>query len=837
MPVLEGIALASSAGFFLLFGFCSFQRELSRNRKAEIQDTRAEVLRCFAASKQSPGKLSCNTEVVPIFLTTTFSHKLFASFSIFRVFGHALTLMDPDNPQPGQDAHRSHRSHRPRRSDVLPSLAWRLVFVAVSLGWLDPPSLGPTFTGSSGRIGSQRQRPLRSRSVLGTAGSGWQRLNKRASWDFLLGASPFSYEEGVHGKRPQEVVDNVRQEEYMKNLLWVDDFPDTNNEIVDNDVLSAGPDGPDGPDGDAPGYPAPFVSYLARLLLARDERCAKWWQSALSVGTDSQRELFFRFEASVAKTLRERWHNLPGALATALIKRFGGRFPFDAEQQIRLCFGLLPEDTLRGSFFDQNFTTDRDEVMEVFLAIDQDGNGMLTRKEIEKAFMSLGDGWLSNPEMEQMLEDALADSNGEVDVSGFKSAIASSVTAARARQAQGIPDTEWWKDPAALVPAPLLETATPELLREAHERFLQQAEQKAKQPLMRERPLSLRVYALYTLAGALACTVTHVALVPIDVVKTLQQTEPSHYGHMGLIAGAQHLRQESGTSALFLGVTPTLAGYAWYGASVFPGYEFFKRKLMEILGPRRAARLRILTILLAGALATFVACIGVCPAEAVRIRTVAERGFQTTFMGSLSQLFAGFPPLLLRQVFFGMAKFLVFDTVAAMIYRQFPWLHNRKRNSSLVSMFSGALAGFISTLVSQPADAILTRLAAVPQLGIATAALSLWQEGRIGAFFVGFSARAIFAALIIGGQFLLYDVAKRLFRVTHADLSQRADVLTTALRTEKLPMLIAEQGAEDLTDVKQPWPQGQRPKDLQFLAFGLVLCEHSLDAGLDQGSW
>lgn len=27
----------------------------------------------------------------------------------------------------------------------------------------------------------------------------------------------------------QEVVDNVRQEEYMKNLLWVDDFPDVQN--------------------------------------------------------------------------------------------------------------------------------------------------------------------------------------------------------------------------------------------------------------------------------------------------------------------------------------------------------------------------------------------------------------------------------------------------------------------------------------------------------------------------------------------------------------------------------------------------------------------------------
>ena len=59
-----------------------------------------------------------------------------------------------------------------------------------------------------------------------------------------------------------------------------------------------------------------------------------------------------------------------------------------------------------------------------------------------------------------MLQEALANGNGEVDVSGFKSAIASSLTAPRARQAQGIPDDEWWKDPAALVPAPMLERAT-----------------------------------------------------------------------------------------------------------------------------------------------------------------------------------------------------------------------------------------------------------------------------------------------------------------------------------------------------------------------------------------
>ncbi|CAE7226816.1 mcfN [Symbiodinium natans] len=532
-------------------------------------------------------------------------------------------------------------------------------------------------------------------------------------------------------------------------------------------------------------YPPAFVAYLARLLLARDERCAAWWAGAKSAGTETPQELFARFEASVAKTLAERWRGKAGALAAALIKRFGGRFPFDAEQQIRLCFGLLSEDVLRGSFFDQNFSTDRDEVMEVFLAMDRDGNGMLTRDEIQDTFQSIGDGWLSKPEVEQMLKEALANSNGEVDVAGFKAAVAASLTAPRARAAQGLPDAEWWRDPAALLPAPMLTNATSAVLQEAHEKYSQDGGIQA-QPLQREKPLNFRIYALFTLAGALACTMTHVALVPLDVVKTLQQTEPSRFSNLGLLAAGHRLVKENGVSGLFLGFWPTMAGYTWYGASVFPGYELFKRKLMEVVGPRKAVSLRVPTILLAGAMATFFACIGVCPAEAIRIRTVAERGFRPEFLSSFHHLFAGFPPLLLRQVFFGMAKFLVFDTVAAMVYRQFPWMANRKRSSSFVSMFSGALAGIISTFVSQPADAILTCLSTTPQLGIAGAAAALWRDGQFGAFYAGFSTRAAWAAAIIGGQFLLYDVAKRIFQVTHGDLSQTADGLSTALRSEKV---------------------------------------------------
>lgn len=67
-------------------------------------------------------------------------------------------------------------------------------------------------------------------------------------------------------------------------------------------------------------------------------------------------------------------------------------------------------------------------------------------------------------------------------------------------------------------------------------------------------------------------------------------------------------------------------------------------------------------VILAGALATIIACLGVCPAEAVRIRMVArQEPFTATLTrvaeeDGLSSLYDGFPPLLVRQVLFGMVS-------------------------------------------------------------------------------------------------------------------------------------------------------------------------------------
>jgi len=642
-----------------------------------------------------------------------------------------------------------------------------------------------------GRPASNLPRVARSSASLSSIYSyrfrpfkGWQRLTEPCSWDFLLGSSPFSYADGV---------ETARRKGYTDNLMWVDGMPD----------------------GDVDAYPAAFTSYLSRLLLSRDPRCAAWWAGASEAGSEAPELLFARFEASVAASLTRSWVGNAGPLAVALMKRFGGRFPFDAAPQVRLCFSTLPEAMLRDSFFDQAFSSDRDELMEVFLVIDADGDGVLSGTDIRTSFGKVGSA-LSNAEVQQMVEDALANSDGEVDFAGFKEAVYSSLKAARRRADRGLPDEEWWRDPAALVPADSLDAATPELIQEACRRWQALVRRKLESPgegdddaatlataaapaavndtsvpdqlplvppLMRERPLSLSTYALFTVAGALACTLTHAFLVPIDVVKTLQQSQPERFRGLGMGEAAAMLWRQGGPRELFLGTVPTMIGYSWYGATVFPGYEFFKRKLVELCGPRLGAKLRVPLVLLSGAIATFFACIGVCPAEAVRIRTVTSHGFQRSFLLPVSSLFAGFAPLLFRQVLFGMAKFLVFDTFAAAVYRRFPQLARRKSTAALVSLLSGATAGLIATLVSQPSDTILTKLVTSPHLGIVGAAEALWSVGRFGAFFSGVSTRAVWAAAIIAGQFLLYDVAKQFFCVTATDLTQTADPVMTAVRT------------------------------------------------------
>jgi solute carrier family 25 (mitochondrial phosphate transporter), member 3 len=325
------------------------------------------------------------------------------------------------------------------------------------------------------------------------------------------------------------------------------------------------------------------------------------------------------------------------------------------------------------------------------------------------------------------------------------------------------------------------------------------------QPLQRTIPtFSPQIYGLLGISGATGCALTHTLVIPLDVVKTRAQTNPQQSQAQQsrlqqtqaqqpqkvsrLLEGAQQIVQTEGISGLLLGAQATIAGYFWYGLSVYPCYTFLKKWLLQqtILAPPEVVLLYGKEIaLLAGAGAAVVASIGLTPLEAARIRVVAQpahyrplglSGTLAVLAAEDGGLYAGFVSLLSRQVIFGSIKFLAFEQTSQAILERAPFLRETTGTALAVSLVAGGVAGVISSVVSQPADSLLTYVAQTQNqtqnLGLLEGCRTMIRNDGVGSLFRGLSSRCWWAGSIIAGQFLLYDVFRNLFRVTNQDLSQ-----------------------------------------------------------------
>lgn len=107
-------------------------------------------------------------------------------------------------------------------------------------------------------------------------------------------------------------------------------------------------------------------------------------------------------------------------------------------------------------------------------------------------------------------------------------------------------------------------------------------------------------YSIFFLAGALCCTATHGAMTPIDVVKTRIQIDPALRGNSMVTAGRKIVAAE-GARGLMTGFGPTAVGYLVQGGAKFMGYEFWKKKFVEIAGSQEAAVKHRTAIYLGGA--------------------------------------------------------------------------------------------------------------------------------------------------------------------------------------------------------------------------------------------
>ncbi|MCJ1429618.1 mitochondrial phosphate carrier protein [Sticta canariensis] len=299
-----------------------------------------------------------------------------------------------------------------------------------------------------------------------------------------------------------------------------------------------------------------------------------------------------------------------------------------------------------------------------------------------------------------------------------------------------------------------------------------------------EKLSGLNLYSRFALAGAVCCSVTHGGLTPVDVVKTRIQLDPVTYNR-GLIGGFRQVVANEGAGALLTGFGPTAFGYFLQGAFKFGGYELFKQQFINQLGYETASNNRTAVYLASAAAAEFFADIALCPLEATRIRLVSEPTFASGLISGFTKIakqeglgafYSGFGPILFKQVPYTMAKFVVYEKVSELVYKQVDKSKTSDGMQTVINLGSGLMAGFAAAFISQPADTMLSKInktKGLPGEGTTSRLIKIARELGLRGSFTGIGARLFMVGTLTAGQFAIYgDIKKALGATGGVEISK-----------------------------------------------------------------
>ena len=88
---------------------------------------------------------------------------------------------------------------------------------------------------------------------------------------------------------------------------------------------------------------------------------------------------------------------------------------------------------------------------------------------------------------------------------------------------------------------------------------------------------------VYFVAGGICCSFSHAVAIPLDVVKTRQQTNKT-MASFGMSEALKVIVKEDGPMALMQGAGPTIVGYTVQGAMKYGLYEALKPAIAAFLG-------------------------------------------------------------------------------------------------------------------------------------------------------------------------------------------------------------------------------------------------------------
>merc|ERR1712176_267342 len=192
----------------------------------------------------------------------------------------------------------------------------------------------------------------------------------------------------------------------------------------------------------------------------------------------------------------------------------------------------------------------------------------------------------------------------------------------------------------------------------------------------------------------------------------------------------------------------------------------------QALGEEKAYANKGLIYIGAAAAAEFIADVFLCPFEAVRIRQVSDPNFADSLaqgfgkmgkMEGVGGFYAGFLPILAKQIPYTCAKFLVQGTAADTMYASMgktPAELSGPTNLG-ISLLSGVIAGVAAAIISHPADTLLSKVNKAGAGGNGPMLTRLANIARDVGFIklctVGLLPRCVMIGTLTAGQFGIFD--------------------------------------------------------------------------------
>jgi len=272
----------------------------------------------------------------------------------------------------------------------------------------------------------------------------------------------------------------------------------------------------------------------------------------------------------------------------------------------------------------------------------------------------------------------------------------------------------------------------------------------------------------YYLAGGICAAVSHLIPVPVDVVKTRKQIDPT-LATATFGQATREILQKEGWPSLFVGAGPTFWGYFLEGAIKFGIYEVLKPTIKTLIP------IQSLAFVVSAAISGLAASLMVCPMEALRIRLVAEPSYAKlgwvqggcTMMKKegVAPMAKSLLPMIYKQVPYTITKNVSFDLFTKLAYGTI-FLNAASLSATqkvAIPLASAAMASMLSCISSQPGDMLLS-VANANSGDRRTHDICrdiMRSERGFRGFFVGIKTRFLHVGIIVTLQLMIYDFVKR----------------------------------------------------------------------------